>query len=34
LFLVKGFNFRRVEEFSEYRKFTSETSFTVAGENK
>ena len=29
IFLVKGFNFRRVEEFSDYKKFSSETIIKV-----
>jgi hypothetical protein len=29
VFLVKGFNFRRVEEFSDYKKFSSETTVKI-----
>jgi hypothetical protein len=34
LFLIKGFNFSRVEEFSAYKKFSSETTFKVVNEEK
>ena len=34
LFLIKGFNFRRVEEFSSYKKFSSETNFKVVDEHE
>src|SRR5262249_42667234 len=34
VFLMKGFNFRRIEEFSDYKKFSSETTFTVVDASK
>jgi len=34
VFMVKGFNFRRVEEFSDYKKFSAETTFTVVDAEK
>ena len=34
LFLAMGFHFRRVEEFSDYKKFSSEATFQVAGREK
>ena len=34
VFLAKGFHFRRVEEFSDYKKFSAETTFKVVERGK